>query len=205
MIKKSSSDRGTRGGGRLLGRLKGVSCALVGIAILSGQGWASEHLAMPDDARVMTGVELYMLYHGKSWKWGEGAGRLQDDGRVFTAWSGSGESATWAEGRWIVTDSGRLCLQAEWHTRTGVYPDRTCFSHRIHDGVIYQKKEPSGAWYVFKNSEPAEGDEFKKLVRGDVVSEKLQSVRISLQTAANLGETPLATGTLNGEPNGEVR
>lgn len=205
MTKANCTNKKTRGRCMLQNRLRGVLCALAGLTMLASQGLAHGDAILPKDAQVMTGVELYMLYHGKSWQWAEGAGRLEDEGRVFTAWSGSGESATWAEGRWIVTDSGRLCLKAEWHTRTGVYPDRTCFSHRIHDGVIYQMKEPSGAWYVFKNSEAAEGDEFKKLVGDDVVSEKLQSVRNSLQTEANLGETPLATGTLNGEPNGEVR
>jgi len=168
--------------------------------LLSSESWAAAAapLTPPVDARPMTGVELYMLYRDKSWKWDDGAGRLDDQGRVFTAWSGSGESEFRARGRWIVTDKGQLCLKADWHTPTGTYPDKTCFSHRIVDRTIYQKKEPSGDWYVFRHAVPSEGDEFRKLVREDLVSSRLARRETSPQTKPSPEKAPLVTQTLDG-------
>lgn len=139
---------------------------------------------LPKGTQPMTGVELYMLYRDRTWIWEDGAGRSEAQGRRFSAWAGSGNSATWAEGRWIVTDDGQLCLKADWHTSTGTYPDKTCFSHRHDRGTVYQKKEPSGAWYVFKHAVPAEGDEFNKLIPENQVSEKLDETRAALLNQA---------------------
>lgn len=127
----------------------------------------------PAQARAMTAAELHALYAGKSWQWPDGAGLMEVEERRFSAISGSGEQSTWAVGRWSVTDAGRLCLIADWHSKTGVYPDRTCFLHVIDNDTIYQRKEPSGGWYIFKHARPEAGDEFKKLVREDLVSAEL--------------------------------
>ena len=140
----------------------------------------------------MTSVELYMLYRDKSWQWADGAGRMQSDGRRFTAWAGSAEMSTWAEGRWTVTDRGRLCLKAQWHSSSGVYPNKTCFSHKRRGDTVYQKKEPSGAWYVFKNSSPASG-EISKLVSQDLVSSDLERIKADIELAGPLSDANLNT------------
>jgi hypothetical protein len=150
---------------------------------------SSEDAVPPPEARVMTGVELYMLYHDKSWQWRDGVGWMRSDRRRFTAWAGSGQNFTWAEGRWIVTDGGRLCLDAQWHSSSGVYPDKTCFSHKRHHDTIYQKREPSEAWYVFKHPGFAKGDEFSKLVSKDLVSVR---IRTAIEPA-----TPLPYAKIN--------
>jgi len=178
MMKNSHTNQSASGHGRFYGWLCGVAC-IAGLVLSAGQGWASEQTIVPEQARVMTGVELYMLYRDKSWKWADGAGRMQDEGRVFKAVAGTGANTTWAEGRWVVTDTGKLCFKAAWHTRTGTFPDKTCFSHKIDGETIYQKKEPSGDWYVFKNSKPTDGDEFNKLVRDDLVSGRLEAIQPS--------------------------
>lgn len=133
----------------------------------------------PADARAMTAADLHVLYGGKSWQWQDGAGRLDTKDRRFTAVSGTGEQASWAEGRWTVSDKGRLCFIADWHTSAGTSPARTCFVHKIDGDTIYQRKEPSGEWFVFKHAPPQAGDEFNKLVRDDVVSAELAQRKAS--------------------------
>jgi hypothetical protein len=170
--------------GRIGHRLLVASCAFACFAMIAAAGHAEEAGSPPAGAKVMTGVELYMLYHDKTWLWPEGAGRMQDAGRRFAAWSGSGSNATWAEGKWVVTNAGLLCLEAKWHSHDGTYPNRTCFSHRKLGQTIYQKKEPDGAWYVFKSAVPTDGDEFDKLVREDRVTSKLKAMQPSPEAGA---------------------
>ncbi|KAB2670401.1 DUF995 domain-containing protein [Ochrobactrum sp. LMG 5442] len=140
-------------------------------------GEARVSLRLPENARPMTAVELHELYRDKSWKWCDGAAYMQDKERIFKGWAGSGARASWALGHWTVADTGRMCLEAEWHAPNGTSSDRTCFEHMIDGQTIYQRKEPTGGWYVFKHSEPQDGDEFAKLVSEDLVSEKLEKLR----------------------------
>ncbi|WP_163268960.1 DUF995 domain-containing protein [Chelativorans alearense] len=167
-----------------------LSAAVVGILTLASAAQvAANETVVPENARPMTGVELYMLYHDKSWQWPDGAARMHDNGRTFKAWSGSGPDASWATGRWIVTDTGRLCLKADWHTRAGTFDGKTCFAHRTDGQAIYQRKEPDGDWYVFRHEEPQEGGEPNILVRDDLVTAKLEA----LQDAAQQPDTENAS------------
>ncbi|MEI5678430.1 MULTISPECIES: DUF995 domain-containing protein [unclassified Mesorhizobium] len=168
--------------------LRARRCLAIGSAVVSllafadaAQAADSEASVPPHDAQVMTSAELYMLYRNKSWQWSDGAGRMQSDGRRFTAWAGSGDKATWAEGRWTLSDNGQLCFKAQWHSLSGASPATTCFGHKRVGGTIYQRREPGQAWYVFKHSTPAQDDEFNKLVRGDLVSSKLQKIRPAIK------------------------
>ncbi|WEX90599.1 DUF995 domain-containing protein [Sinorhizobium garamanticum] len=142
-------------------------------ALLFGQSPASAEALVPKNARVMTAAELYMVFRDKTWKWEDGAGRMQNEGRIFTAWAQSDTGATWAEGRWILNDHGQLCLKAVWHSQEAAASNTACFSHRILDNTIYQKREPAGDWYVFKHARPLADDEFKKLVIEDLVGARL--------------------------------
>jgi hypothetical protein len=142
---------------------------------------ASAEVAVPDNARTMTGVELYMIFQGKTWTWESGAGRMESEGRAFWAWAQSSTGESWAEGRWSVNDRGQLCLMAVWHSQSAAAPDKTCFSHRTLDGTIYQKREPSGEWYVFRHAKAQAGDEFNRLVSEDLVASKLAAVKERLE------------------------
>ena len=142
---------------------------------------ASAEVAVPDNARTMTGVELYMIFQGKTWTWESGAGRMESEGRAFWAWAQSATGENWAEGRWSVNDRGQLCLMAVWHSQSAAAPDKTCFSHRTLDGTIYQKREPSGEWYVFRHAKAQAGDEFNRLVSEDLVASKLAAVKERLE------------------------
>jgi Protein of unknown function (DUF995) len=170
--------------------LLAVSCVLLGFGSPAAAGKAS---APSPDARVMTSGELFMLYRDKSWQWADGAGRMEADERRFTAWTGSGDGATWAEGRWILTDGGRLCFKAKWHSASGVAPNKTCFGHKKLGNVIYQRKEPSGAWYVFRHAKPTAYDEFHKLVSQDLVASDLERIKSKLDLARQTSDANLNT------------
>jgi len=164
-----------------------------GIAMYCGSARAEEPVVVPAQARTMTALDLYDLYRDKTWQWPDGAGRMQDRGRLFRAWSGTGDNASWAEGRWVLTNDGQMCLRAVWHGPTGASPDKTCFRHKIDEGTIYQKKEPSGAWYVFKHAVPDKDDEYGKLVEQDTVSAKVMANRPVAQAVLTPEHAPLPT------------
>ncbi|WP_287310332.1 DUF995 domain-containing protein [Mesorhizobium sp.] len=151
----------------------------------AGQGSAGENVVPPANARVMTAGELHALYNDQTWVWSDGAGRMQSDGRRFVAWAGSGASATWAEGRWIITSGGRLCFKARWQSSDGSHLAKTCFVHKRWRGVIYQRKESSRDWYIFKHAVSADGDEFRKLTSEDLVSPELEQIRSRLQETSS--------------------
>lgn len=156
------------------------------LAVVLGLGAGSDpvHAAttttLPDGARPMTAVELYTLYHDKSWRWPDGAGRMQNIDRRFSAWVDGTGGQSWAEGRWAVTDNGRLCLDATWHAANGQFPAKTCFVHRILDGTIYQKRETGGTWFVFRHPAIKETDEATKLIADDLVSQRLEAMKAAL-------------------------
>ena len=171
-----------------------ISCCLSAVTF-AGISHASENVAPPADAQPMTGVELYMLYRDKSWAWTDGAGRFDAADRRFKATTGAGDTTAWAQGRWIVTDDGRLCLNAEWHTVSGVYPNTSCFSHKRAGETIYQKKEPSGSWYIFRHAVPVESDEFKKLVTENLVSPDIGTIKSDLQNQKRLAGNTLTNAS----------
>ena len=49
---------------------------------------------------------------------------------------------------------------------------------------MYQRRDPSGAWYVFKSDPVKSGDEFEKLKAGDQVEAQLGTVRTEVGTSA---------------------
>lgn len=171
----------------------GIAVAGLGLALGCGPAFAAEAVVVPVQARAMTALELHDLYRDKTWQWGDGAGRFQEEGRIFRAWSGSGPKASWAVGRWTLTNDGQLCLRAVWHSPGGSSPNKTCFRHMFHDGTVYQKKEPSGAWYVFKHAALDKDDEYRKLVTQDTVSAKVQANRPVAQATATPQSVPLPT------------
>lgn len=132
--------------------------------------------------RSMTAFEIYQLYKNKSWQWDDGAGHMTGAGRQFSAWVDSEKGKSWAQGRWII-ETGLLCLDATWHSKQGAFPAKTCFSHRIGNGTIYQKREPDGEWYVFRHAEARKDDEAHKLVSTDLVSQQRESIKTALGTA----------------------
>lgn len=136
------------------------------LALMMGEAGAepTTQSALPAGARLMTPVELYLLYRDKTWQWADGVGRMESQNRRFTARVDGKDGKVAAEGHWRITLSGKMCFDAIWRLEAGEFPKKTCFSHRVLDGTIYQKREPDGAWYVFKNHERTKTDEAAKLM-----------------------------------------
>ncbi|NLS17734.1 DUF995 domain-containing protein [Rhizobium sp. P40RR-XXII] len=144
---------------------------------------ASKGLKLPVDARPMTAYELYQLYRDKNWQWPDGAGQMQDANRHFAAWVDGKGGKSWAEGRWSVSDAGRMCFEATWYAANGKFPAKTCFLHRILNETVYQKREPGGAWFIFRHAAAKDADEAQKLVANDLVTERLSIVKATLSTS----------------------
>ena len=102
----------------------------------------------------------------------------------FSAWTGSGDKASYATGFWWVNDQGVICFDGNWRTKEGANSAITCFSHRTDGKVLYQRRDPSGAWYVFKSDPVKSGDEFERLKAGDQVEAQLETVRTEVGASA---------------------
>jgi len=140
----------------------------------------SEAQVSAQTARPLTTNEVYQLYGNHSWIWKAGAGFFGVKKREFAAWSREGGSPSYGVGRWFITSPGKLCFRATWHAADGSAPAVTCFSHREKDGVIYQKREPAGEWYVFRSAPARKSDEYAKLRRGDYVASQLGRIEARL-------------------------
>lgn len=114
-------------------------------------------------------------------KWKTGAGRFVEADHSFVAWAESKKTESFAEGHWEATDDGRLCMIAAWTNRYGAQDNRTCFVHLRDRGTIYQRREPDGRWYIFKNYLNKPDDEFRKLSQVDSVSAKAERLKKSLE------------------------
>lgn len=162
--------------------------AVLTVSALAGSAHSafSQDSVLPADARTMTAFEIYRLYKNKSWQWDDGAGLMEDAGRKFSA-SGDGEKGKFrAEGRWVISDTGLMCLKATWHTGEGAFPAKTCFSHKINGKTIYQKREPDGEWYVFRHADPRENDAASKLIAADLVSQPKDDIQATLGTSQSV-------------------
>lgn len=179
-------------------RLGVVLTTLAVMAVPMIPAGAAEPVKLPAQARAMTAAELYVLYRDKTWQWPDGAGRMQDKNRTFIGWSGSGDNTRWAEGRWVLSDTGLMCLKADWYGVQAKQANKTCFRHRIYEDTIYQKKEPSGSWYVFKHARAADSDEFKKLVAEDTVSAQLAKLQLLTQNETDAKQQPFSAQAPNG-------
>lgn len=157
---------------------------LVTLAMTTFQVTA-EDTVLPQGARIMTPGEIHVLYRNRTWQWANGAGYMNDEGRRFTAAVGGDDGGSWAEGRWIITEKGQMCLSATWHSAAGDYPAKTCFSHRIDNGTIYQRRDPDGGWYTFRHAEPKQDDEANKLANADLVSDRMAAIRAELESTSS--------------------
>jgi hypothetical protein len=126
----------------------------------------------------LTTDELFQLYHSRSWIWDDGGGYFASKQRRFTASTGDGTS--YGEGRWFLTDPGKLCFRANWVGRSGSAPALTCFSHRKRGANIYQKREPNGEWYLFKHTPTWKSDEYAKVRPGDYFGARFNKTKARL-------------------------
>lgn len=126
---------------------------------------------LPRGARYLGGQELFELYVGKTWKWGEGGGYFGPQG-IFRARTYGDSGETNAGGSWAVNEKGRMCFRAVWSSSAGNSKANTCFDHMVLGGDIYQRRMPNGDWYIFRHANPEPGDEYDKLVDGNILIAK---------------------------------
>lgn len=83
-----------------------------------------------------------------------------------------------AEGRWLLTSNGKMCMELVWRsTAYAATPIRTCFSHRIQDGNVEQRKDPDGGWYSFKHASDDASGEHRKFQEGDAKNIEFETAR----------------------------
>jgi uncharacterized protein DUF995 len=138
-------------------------------------------------ASPMSTDALEKLYAGRTWQWGKnGAGFFSakkntqglSGGKRFIAETRHGRARGYGQGDWYVTRGGKLCMRALWSDKnSGNNGAITCFLHREKDGVIYQKRNLGGQWYVFRHNPVRKNDEARKLVKGDRVSKEVSQLK----------------------------
>lgn len=137
----------------------------------------------PSKTTVVSPGELRALYAGKTWDWGNGAAYFAESGD-FSAWTEAGNKPSYATGFWWADDQGRVCFDGDWRAKDGVNSRITCFGHREDGKTLYQRREPSGDWYVFESDPAQSNDEYAKLQQTDKFESKLQQVK------SEVGSTP---------------
>ncbi len=150
-------------------------CALAAGTVSAGAAQSSDASKAESGTR-LTPDEIFALYQGRSWLWNAGAGYFSPRAQRFAAWTDEKGKPSYASGRWFVTGRGKMCFRAEWRAEDGAASDLTCFSHSKRDGVIYQKREPNGDWYVLKRTPSRVGDEYRKIRRGDYVASRYKNI-----------------------------
>ncbi|WP_296736158.1 DUF995 domain-containing protein [Mesorhizobium sp.] len=126
--------------------------------------------------------ELQVLYADHTWNWKDGAAYFGKD-RSLRAWVQGADSPSVGEGKWLVTNTGQMCMELAWRGKTySNKSQRTCFSHRIDGGKIEQRKDPNGPWYSFKHAPEAASDEYKKFDQGDGKGAQFEAARKLIDT-----------------------
>ncbi|CAN7623252.1 DUF995 domain-containing protein [Mesorhizobium sp. LjRoot246] len=129
-------------------------------------------------ATVPTAYELSLLYADRTWVWKNGAAYFAQANRRLEAWTSGQDTASFAGGRWLVTDGGKMCMELAWRSTsyTGKQ-NRTCYSHRIQGGNIEKRKDPDGEWYSFKRSPEGLSDEYRKFEVGNTKGAQFEEAR----------------------------
>ena len=134
-----------------------------------------EAAAKPDIAP--TAFELQLLYADRTWNWKNGAAYFGMDRRLH-AWTKGEDSPAVGEGRWLVTEKGKMCMELAWRSKTySTKPQRTCYSHRVENGNIEQRKDPDGTWYDFKHAKDDPADEHQKFEAGNTKGAQFDETR----------------------------
>jgi len=134
-------------------------------------------VAQRSDERVLSAGEVQQIYSGKTWVWSEGGGYFDPNGSFYAAVGSTPTSAFLARGRWSAGNQGELCFQALWNGQVGKNAEKTCFYHKAANGNIMQKRGEDGEWYIFRNARLSPKDEFRKIVLGNRISNKMSDIR----------------------------
>ena len=155
----------------------GAGLVCLAAALVQASLVTSSAQGLPDGAKPLKAFEMYMIYKDKTWLWKNGAGRFFSGDRKFLAWTSDEDEQTVAEGRYTLTNDGRMCMDALWTGESYSKRVKTCFDHRKDRGTIYQKREGDSGWYVFRDREVLPTDEANKLIDDDEVTARAGEIR----------------------------
>ncbi|MGX5842557.1 DUF995 domain-containing protein [Mesorhizobium sp. ArgA1] len=126
---------------------------------------------------VPTAFELQLVYADRTWIWDNGAAYFGQKDRPVRAWTSGQDTASVGEGRWHLSNDGKMCMDLVWRSKGYAAPIRTCFSHRIRGGTLQQRRDPDGAWYSFRHSPDDPSDEQRKFEEGDTKGAQFDQIR----------------------------
>ncbi len=127
---------------------------------------AAAQFRLPAGTRVMTDDELAYFFSNRSWTREKSVGYFSEEDSEYIAASNKGGKG---RGHWSLPGSGRLCINAQWTWGEGQSPTTIleCYAHRT-DGIrVFQRREPFGAWHIFKDAPPNEWQKADRLVPGN--------------------------------------
>ncbi|UCI06603.1 DUF995 domain-containing protein [Mesorhizobium sp. B1-1-8] len=152
-----------------------LACTGTADAAAAKSGAPVEAAAKPETAP--TAFELQLLYADRTWNWVNGAAYFGLDRRL-QAWTAGQDAPAVAEGHWLVTETGKMCMELAWRSKAyTTKPRRTCYSHRVENGTIEQRKDPDGDWYDFKHATDAAADEHRKFEAGNTKGARFDEIR----------------------------
>ncbi|MER8517613.1 DUF995 domain-containing protein [Mesorhizobium sp. M1060] len=147
------------------------------------------HAAGPKDSgpadavAVPTAFQLQLVYADRTWIWDNGAAYFGQKDRPVRAWTSEQDTASVGEGRWHLSNDGKMCMDLVWRSKTyAAAPIRTCFSHRFRSGTLEQRKDPDGVWYSFRHSPGDPSDEQRKFEEGDTKGAQFDKIRTSIDS-----------------------
>ena len=139
-------------------------------------------LEMLRDARPPAAWQLLELYGDRSWQWPAGGVRFLADDRRFLAYRDDDSEQAIGEGRFMLTNDGRMCLLGEW---TGItLPDgerytaspRICFRHLQNAQGLFRLRLGSADWELVRSrTDPNAG---ASLIAEDSVSPRVEQLRL---------------------------
>ena len=166
--------------GRLAPDIAAVALALLATTAVNAADVIGQAPEPAAESRSLTTGELYDIYANRTWIWEDGAGYFEVAGRRFTAFTKSGRKGSYADGRWFLTNPGRVCFRATWFAADGNAEAVTCFEHKTDGNTISQRRLPDGEWYVFSHLPPKRGDEILKLKAGNRVATSFERNKTAL-------------------------
>jgi hypothetical protein len=140
-----------------------------------------ETLEMLRNARPAAAWRLLELYGDRSWHWQPGGVRFFAEDRRFLAYRDDESEQTIGEGRFMLTNDGRMCLLGEWKGVT--LPDgerytaspRICFRHLENSRGLFRLRPDSAEWDLVSSRTDPDVD--PSLVAGDTVSSRVERLR----------------------------
>ena len=143
-----------------------------------------ETLEMLRNARPAAAWRLLELYGDRTWHWEPGGVRFFAEDRQFLAYRDDESERAIGEGRFMLTNDGRMCLLGEW---TGVtLPDaaryaaspRICFRHLENARGLFRLRPGSADWDLVLSRTNPEAD--ASLLAEDTVSSRVEQLRLQL-------------------------